>query len=337
MLKTTKNNAETTVNEALSSLVDTTLSALRINGSLLLRETYASPWSIAIPTTKQLAKLLEINPNVCVVAFHLVEFGHCTVKPEGGEEVRLKAGEMFICFGGDAHRLSQGKKSKDQPIEQLLVGGPNIQSPHSTAGVEDTSLLCGVFMLHHTSFNPLFTALPPVVHTSLSRPGEMHNLSGVARLLAEEIDRNTLGGGYVIERLLEILCAEVIRAYIEALPRQEVSWFQGIKDPTIGRAIALFHKQPGTAWSVQQLANEVAMSPSRFAARFAASLGDSPMAYISKWRMNLACHALINTQQRVEQIASDVGYENQAAFSRAFKKHIGVSPAVWRTRQHADV
>jgi AraC-like DNA-binding protein len=335
MFNTTDSCAKTTAGYTFSSIIDTTLSSLKISGSLLLRETYASPWSISIPDSKQLAKLRGIDSNACVVAFHLVEFGHCTVKSESGEEILLKAGEMLICFGGNSHRLFQGKKPKNQPIEALLAGGPNIHSPHATAGAEEASLLCGVFILHQTSFNPLFSALPSAMHASLSRPGEMHNLSGVARLLAEEIDRKPLGGGYVVERLLEVLCAVAIRAYIEALPHQEVSWFQGIKDPIIGQAIATFHKQPGANWSVQRLADDVAMSPSRFAARFSASLGDSPMAYITKWRMNLACQALGNSKQRLEQIASNVGYENQAAFSRAFKKHVGVSPATWRMHQQS--
>lgn len=333
MLNTTDYFADTTDIYRLSSVIDDTLRSLRISGSLLLRETYASPWSIAIPDTERLAALLEVDSTVRVVAFHLVEFGRCAIKPEGGEDIPLKAGEMVICFGGDAHRLFQGKSLKTQSIETLLVGGPNIQRPNTRTRFEGTALLCGVFLLHHTAFNPLFAALPPLMHITLSRPGELHNLSGVARLMAEEIDRKSLGGGYIVERLLEVLCAEAMRSHIESVPRQETSWFRGIKDPVVGRAIAAIHERPGEEWSVQRLAEDVAISPSRFAARFSESVGDSPMAYITKWRMNLACRDLASTQQSVDQVAENAGYESPAAFSRAFKKHVGISPAAWRIRE----
>lgn len=333
MPETTFCFADATADSAVSSIIDDSLRSLHINGSLLLRETYASPWSIAIPDTDKLATFLDVNPTVRVVAFHLVEFGHCGIMLEGGDEVLLKAGEIAICFGGNAHHLFQGKPSKAQSIETLLAGGPNIHRPHAMTESESTALLCGVFLLQHTAFNPLLAALPPLMHTTVSRPGELHNLSGVARLMTDEIDRNALAGGYVVERLLEVLCAEAVRAHIEAISPQERSWLRGIKDPVVGRAIAAIHSRPGDGWSVQQMAAEATMSPSRFAARFSESVGDSPMAYLTKWRMNLACRELLTTRLSIDRIATNIGYQSQAAFSRTFKKHIGLSPAAWRARE----
>lgn len=332
MPKTTKKFADTTNIDVISGVVDDALRSLRIGGTLLLREAYAPPWSISIPDAQSLAELLGVKPDVHVVAFHLVEFGHCEIKPEGADEVLLTAGEMVICFGSNAHRLSQGKPTQTQSVETLLAGGPNLNRPDARGLTAGTSLLCGVFLLQHTAFNPLFAALPPLMRATLSRPGELHNLSGVARLMAAELDRKAFGGGYVVERLLEVLCAEAIRAHIEAVSAQDPSWFRAIKDPVIGQAIAAIHLHPGENWSVQRLANVVAMSPSRFAARFSESIGDSPMAYVAKWRMNVACRQLASTQQSIDQVASHVGYESLAAFSRAFKKHAGVSPAIWRGR-----
>ena len=333
MLNTTNQFADTTDIDGLSSVIDDTLRSLRISGSLLLRETYASPWSIAVPDAVRLAAHLGENTTARVVAFHLVEFGHCTIKSEGREGILLKAGEMVISFGGEAHLISQGVTSKVQSIETLLAGGPNIQRSSAIGRSGDAALLCGVFLFHHTALNPLFSALPPWLHTPLSHSGELHNLSGVARLMAAEVDRQSLGRGYVVERLLEVLCAEAIRTHIEAVPREETSWLRGIKDPVVGRAIAAVHSHPNEAWSVQRLADDVALSPSRFAARFSASVGDSPMAYISKWRMNLASRTLVNSRQSIDQIAANAGYESLAAFSRAFKKHMGLSPAAWRAQE----
>jgi AraC-like DNA-binding protein len=135
---------------------------------------------------------------------------------------------------------------------------------------------------------------------------------------------------------LEMLCAEAIRSHLEAVPAEAAGWFSGVKDTIVGRAIALIHAQPGADWSVNRLAQGVAMSPSRFAARFTTALGDSPMAYVTKWRMNVAGRRLAGTQQGMARIAAEVGYDSLAAFHRAFKKHVGVPPATWRAQQRSQ-
>lgn len=333
MLTTTEEFAETTDIALRGDVVDDALRSLRIRGSVLLRESYSPPWAIAIPTADRLASLLGVDTGTRVVAFHLVELGHCEVEPKGEGRVHLKAGEMVICFGGTAHRIFQGKARQTQAIESLLAGDKNTQRPITASHGSATSLLCGVFLLHDIALNPLFNALPRVMRVALSRSGTLHNLSGVARLMAEEIDRKSLGGGYIVERLLEVLCAEAVRAHLESVPNHEANWFRGIKDPVIGRAIIAIHARPGEDWSVQRLARHVAMSPSRFAARFSEALGVSTMAYVAKWRMNVACRKLALARKGIDQIAVEVGYESLAAFSRAFKKHVGLPPAVWRERQ----
>ena len=293
-----------------------------------------SPWAVAIPRADRLGALLGVKAGVRVVAFHMVEFGHCRIKLENKEADLIEAGEMAVCFGGAAHQISQGRNPQVVPVQTLLTGGGKSGPRPGGAGrARGTSLICGVFLLHDTFLNPLFAALPPLLRASVSRPGEFHNLAGVARLMAQEIDRKPLGGGYVVERLLEVLCAEAVKAHLEARPH--VGWLSAIKDPVIGRAIAAIHSRPGEDWSVQRLARGVTLSPSRFAARFADTLGDSPMAYVAKWRMNIACRLLAGTRQRIGQIAADVGYESPAAFNRAFKKRVGVPPAAWRLRERS--
>jgi AraC-like DNA-binding protein len=160
----------------------------------------------------------------------------------------------------------------------------------------------------------------------------MHNLSGAARLMADELDRSTGRGGYIIERLLEVICAEAVRAHAETTTRQEGNWFKGVRDIAVSRALAAIHRHPGDAWTVQKLATHASMSPSRFAARFNKAMGESPMAYVTKWRMNTACRKLTSTTIGVDRITSDVGYESVAAFNRAFKRHVGLPPAAWRAR-----
>lgn len=332
MLKTTDSFAKATGFRRSEDVFTDVLRALRISGGVLLREAYQPPWAVKVPAAEELATLLGAGAGERVVAFHLVEFGQCEIKPEGGEPVLLKAGEMAICFGGEAHRISQGRAAKPLAIEDLLDGRRHMQCAAPGSPAAATSLLCGVFTLRHTDYNPLLTALPRLLHASLSRAGEMHNLAGAARLMAEEIDRKSPGSAYVVERLLEVLCAEAIRAHLETVSPAEAGWFRGLKDQIVGRAIAAIHAAPGDAWSVQRLADEVAVSPSRFAARFVEATGESPMAYVAKWRMSVACRRLTRSRQAIEQIASEVGYESVAAFNRAFRKHLGLPPAAWRSR-----
>lgn len=328
----TKYDADTTDISVNTDVLEDALKSLRISGSVLLRETYASPWAVAVPESHSLATLLKADKSVQVIAFHLVEFGHCVIKSGKGDARHLKAGEMLVCFGGEDHQLSQGETGKIQSIESLLAGSRNLQRPDSSRTSEQTALLCGVFLLAHTEFNPLFSALPPLMHVNLARAGTFNNLSGVSGLMAEEIDRHALGSGYVIERLLEVLCAEAVRSHMETLTMDDANWFRGIKDPKVGKALAIIHHRPGDDWSVHRLANQVSMSPSRFAARFAETIGDTPMAYLTKWRMNIACRELTSSKYSVNQVAESVGYESPAAFSRAFKKHVGETPAAWRDR-----
>lgn len=333
MLDTIGCFAKTTAMMNGHGAVDDALRSLRITGSLLLRESYAAPWAVAVPDSKELSQLLGLAPGVRAVAFHLVEFGHCEIAYGRADSVLLKAGDLAVCFGGAAHRIAAGKRPQTQAIAGLLSGGTNTQRPDGSSHAPTTSLLCGVFLLRHVELNPLLSALPGLVHSTLTRTGALHNLSGVARLLSDEMERVSHGSGYVIERLVEVLCAEAIRAHIETASSGDVGWFRGIKDPVVGRAIAAIHARPGEDWSVQRLAHEVSMSPSRFAARFSESLGDSPMAYVASWRMNIACRKLATSGLAIDQIAADVGYESHAAFNRAFKKLVGLPPATWRARE----
>lgn len=330
MTKTGEYYAVTTDSSISFSILDEILSALRISGSILLREAYATPWSIAIPDHAVLSALLGASPGARVVAFHLVEFGHCTLQTDHGGESMLNAGEMAICFGGGPHHLAQGPAGEAMAVETLLSGGGNPRHPDVVGQTAGTALLCGAFVLHDTAFNPLFAALPAVLHAPLYRAGALHNLAGVARLMAEELDRRAPAHGYVVERLLEVLCAEALRAYMETLPQREANWFCGIQDPVVGKAIATLHARPGEAWTVPRLAGQVAMSPSRLSARFTEAVGDSPMAYLTKWRMNVACRWLRDTRLGIERIAADLGYDSQAAFSRTFRRHLGASPSAWR-------
>ena len=326
--------AETTFMDSQVDVLSDVLSSLRICGSLLLHESYLPPWAASVPNADQLHILLGIKVGVRVVAFHLVERGHIEISLGSKSELVVEAGEMVICFSGSAHQISQGNAAQAFSIERLITGEPHPFGSRENL-VRSTSCICGVFLLHDTHLNPLFAALPPLLHIPISQASRFHNLSGVAALIAQELHQKSLGANYVVERLLEVLCAEAVRSYINQMQPGQTSWLTGLRDPIVGKALAMIHSQPGSDWSVKRLAKAVAMSPSRFAARFTATLGESPMGYVSKWRMNVASRLLDNTEKSISEIATEVGYENLAAFNRAFKRHLSLPPAAWRSCDRA--
>ncbi len=314
------------------------LNSMRISGSLLLKEKYQIPWAVSVPNSKSLSPFFETNSNTRIAAFHVVERGHITITLENGENTLVEAGEMAVCFSGMGHTLSQGKGSKTITFAEVMSGGNHIFEPNDKSAGKPpcTSLICGVFLLHDALLNPLLAALPNVLKFSVNNPDEYSRLYGVVKLMKQEFQPQTVGNSFVLQRYLEILCAEAIRAHVDSLPEHSTGWLSALKDPVIGRAIEIIHAQPGYKWSVKTLADKVTISPSRFAARFSETLGESPMIYITKWRMYIASQMLDDNQFSIDQIASEVGYESMAAFSRAFKRHVGLPPATWRATAFAS-
>ncbi len=320
---------------------------MRISGSLLLKEQYKAPWAVSVPSSDTLNTLLQTRSDVRIAAFHLVERGHIRIKVNANghdsaitEDILVEAGEMVVCFSGADHLLYQDDANHDHashahanhavPFQSIMAGNNNPFAPTDEQLGGCTSLVCGVFLLHDTLLNPLLAALPPVMKFSVTHPHEQPRLYGIVNLLVQEFQTRTIGNPFAIQRYLEVLCAEAIRAHVDSLPANSRGWLAALKDPVIGRAIEAIHAQPGHHWSVKDLADSVTISPSRFAARFSDALGESPMIYVTRWRMVVASRMLQSQQQSIDQIANDVGYESLAAFSRAFKRHVGLPPATWR-------
>ncbi len=329
MLKATVSFTQPVEKTASEDVLSHVLNAMRISGSLLLKERYKAPWGINVPDSCTLNRLLDTRNDVRIAAFHLVEQGCIHIKSDNNEAVLVEAGEMVVCFSGKGHSLYQGASQQMLSFQDIMSGTENIFEPDDEL-TPCTSLVCGVFMLQDTSLNPLLATLPDVMKFSVANPTDYPRLYGVVNLLVQEFRHQAVGNRYIVQRYLEILCAEAIRSHLESLPEHSTGWLSALKDPLIGRTIEAIHTQPGYAWSVKSLAEMVAMSPSRFAARFTQTLGESPMAYVSRWRMYTASQMLENSQQSIEQIANAVGYESLAAFSRAFKRQVGLPPATWR-------
>ena len=140
------------------------------------------------------------------------------------------------------------------------------------------------------------------------------------------------GGAAVIAKLSEVLFVETLRRYIANLPTSQTGWLAGVRDPDVGKALALLHKQPAHPWTIALLANEVGVSRSVLADRFRHYLSDTPMGYLTRWRLQLAAQVLTSSSKSVAEVAGEVGYESEPSFNRAFKREFGVPPARFRSQ-----
>lgn len=313
-----------------NDLMSDALKLMRITGSLLLVESYVPPWGVSIPDETTLRGLLNVDNDTRVLAFHFVHQGCFTLNVGTSAPGSIREGDVLVGFGGQAHTISQGNLSLFTPLAShlsLMRTAP--PPPNST-----TSLICGVFLMQDTHLNPLFAGLPPFLHLRRSSIQSTNAGSAIPDLLVHETNHSTYGADYAIQRLLELLCLDVLRGYIGTNTELPQGWLRGIHDPLLAKALFQFHRVPHETWSVSRLAQEANLSPSRFAARFADNFGESCMIYVTKWRLNMARGMLRTTDKNVEEIAYQVGYNNLPAFARVFRRYFGISPAAWRTNRH---
>lgn len=305
--------------------LDDALADLRIAGSVVLHECYRADWAIAVPDEPELRRLFGAGPGTRVLPFHLVRQGGFTLH-SGEVSVRLGTLDVSLVAGGAAHVLTVGHPRRAVPLAEILRGEGMATAAATEPGV--TELVCGVFTARAAPLSPLLGALPPVLALPAG-PGAAPTLARVAEMLGAALGQPRRND-FTTQRLLEMLCAEVIRAHRVAQAAAAPGWFAGLSDAKVAAALGRIHAAPAEAWSVEALAGGVALSPSRFAARFRAAMGESVMGYVGRWRANLACRLLEETDLPLPEIGLRVGYESLAAFSRAFKAQAGVPPARWR-------
>jgi AraC-like DNA-binding protein len=185
-------------------------------------------------------------------------------------------------------------------------------------------IVCGYLGCDARPFNPLLLALPRVISLS----GGTGELAALGFALAES-KRPRIGSDSVLGRLSELMFVEVSR-YVETLPSHRANWLSGLRDATVGAAVAALHADPSRRWSLESLARDAGASRSVLAERFTRFVGQPPLQYLAHWRMQLAANRLRNTSDTVAAVAQQLGYESEVAFSRAFKKIVGLPPSRWR-------
>lgn len=301
----------------------------RISGSFYSRCEFTAPWGLILP---------EIEGSLM---FHVVTAGRSWLEVAGAEPRLLEPGQLALVPHGEGHRLvsdpdAVGVNLFDLPSELVSERYEIIrQGQGQGGGGAATGLVCGTVRFDHPAARHLVDLLPRLITVDAAETVETEWLRSTVRFITAEARQPRPGGETVITRLGDILVIQAIRSWLERDAAAEAGWLGALRDPRIGRALALIHRDPAKPWSVANLAAEVAMSRSAFAARFAAFVGEPPMRYVARWRMLVAVTWLKEDGAALAELALRLGYRSEAAFSRAFKRFIGVSPgAVRRTRQN---
>lgn len=312
-----------------NDLLSQALNLMQITGTLLLKETYAPPWAVTIPDQTALTQLLNLPRDTRIAAFHFAYRGGFELHHAGHPPLIAHQGDVVVSFGGTAHTIAQGRNFTPIALEDHLRMTDGHIQPFALDEAP-TALVCGVFLMRDTHLNPLFAGLLDFLHLEQTRLAASRLSLTIPELLVTELENRGYGSEYALQRLLELMCVDILRAYLLTADSHARGWLQSIKDPILGKALYRFHQLPGESWSVGRLAAEVNLSPSRFAARFSQALGESCMEYVTKWRLNVACKLLRTTDASIDEIAYGMGYNNLPAFTRVFKRYLGVTPSRWR-------
>ena len=244
--------------------------------------------------------------------------------------VRLSAGDLALIRGGVGHSLSDDPKTKPAPYREVLDAMPHRLALPPTSRAHETTL-CAKYFFQHVGPHPLTALLPPLIHLPAHEAERHVQLQLLLQLLRHEALDTRSGTELVVPRLVDSLLVYVVRAWLDGQPVGAGGWFGALRDPAIAKALSVMHQQPETPWSVEGLAQEVALSRATFARRFAELVGETPVAYLTRWRMCLATKLLSETELSLDEIASRVGYETAAAFSKAFRRSHATAPGRFRT------
>jgi AraC-like DNA-binding protein len=292
------------------------LHLLRMSDAFYSRCEFSAPWGLELP---ELPGLLM---------FHVVMSGPCWLEVAGNEPRLLQPGDLALAPHGAGHRLASapgvpGAGLFDLPRAYL---GEHYELLRQGGGGAPATLICGVVRFDDPTARHLIDSLPAQIIVEAERSPQVDWLLSTLRFIATEARRPRPGGETVITRLADVLVILAIRAWLEQDPLARTGWLGALRDPQIGRAITLILRDPARDWTVAALASELAMSRSAFAARFNALVGEPPMHYVTRWRMLMALTWLREEGATVGELALRLGYQSEAAFSRAFKRWMGVSP-----------
>jgi AraC-like DNA-binding protein len=321
---------------AIDALSDV-LRAVRLAGAVYFDVAARAPWVAEQPTREMvLPKILPGAQNL--ISYHVVTEGRCFAGIIGAEPIAVEAGEVVVFTKGDPHVMSSSPGMRASPVtaegfDEATASPLPFSVSYGTAGGDgppSVKLVCGFLAGQAQPFNLLLDNLPPVIKAGNPQDGQSNWLGEFIRVASSESANKRAGGESVLAKLSELMFIEVVRRHLEAVPPVQTGWLAGLRDPFVGKALSLIHRSPARNWTIEELARDVGLSRSVLAARFAGLVGLPPMHYLAKWRMQIASELLSGGSTNIATVAAETGYGSEAAFSRAFKKMVGVPPSAWR-------
>lgn len=312
------------------------LRAVRMSGAIFFDVHAKTPWVAQTPASREFAQ--RILPDAQhVFGYHVVVSGHCWAEllTEHDAPVALAPGSIVIFPHGDPHVLSSGPHMRAKP--SLEVYAPEtLDNPlpfRLDLGGDDgrgASILCGFLGCDFLPFNPLLSALPAMVHVADGTAAGDGWLNGLIEVVLREARERRPGSGAMLSKLSELIFIAAVRRFGETRPSGYRGWISGLADPVVGRALRALHGDPARAWTLAELSREAGASRTTLTERFTDQVGVPPMAYLGKWRIQVAAGHMADGGKSMAQVAALVGYDSATAFSHAFKRIAGVSPSEWR-------
>jgi len=307
------------------------LRVIRLKGGVFLHAEFTAPWCILSQISqKDCGPLLDGAEHM--VLYHYVLEGRLTAQVPNGKPVEIEAGEVVIFPHNHGHLLGSRVDLPPVPAREVVRAPPEggLRVIQHGGGGERTRIVCGFLGCDKLEGNPLAESLPPLLRFDPREGSAAAWMKSSLEFAAQEIASRRAGSETVLAKLSELLFVEALRRHVEGLPDEQTGWLAGLKDPHVSRALSLLHRRVAKEWTVDDLGREVGLSRSALADRFTRLIGEPPMRYLARWRIQLAAHELRTSDMPLARIAEQVGYESEAAFNRAFKRSFGVPPATWR-------
>jgi len=309
------------------------LKVVKLKGALFYNVEFSFPWCVRAASSQGLANHFKAGVEH-VIVYHLLTEGRASIRLDSGQRMTLNAGDLVMIPHGDPHIMENG--SACQPIddsEQLgEVLAQGLKLWRVGGGGEVTKIVCGYMACDPRLSQVFLSGLPSVFKISIRNDASGQWLEKSIRFSVDQRGEPHAGGEAVLAKLSEVLFVEALRAYITSLPAEQTGWLAGARDAEVSKALSLMHQKPADPWTIATLAQHAGVSRSVLAERFRHFLGEPPMAYLMRWRLQLGAEMITSTNYSVAQIASEVGYESEAAFNRAFKREFTLPPARFRSQ-----
>jgi len=254
--------------------------------------------------------------------------GSCTVGSPDGRVIEMAEGDLVFVPNGSAHWLGDKATSLRMPSPEF-VKARRAGIPVFNSGGDVTTLIAGHFEFDYQPLHPFLKDLPPIIHIRQYVTENQLLLKQVTQLMLEELNNERPGSSVMLKNLSEIMFINIIRAYLEQ-DAPGSGFLSALNDPRISKALKLMQDSPQNNWTLESLASEIGMSRSVFFNQFKKLVHETPLNYLTNWRIRQAQKLLVTDNSNISQIAANVGYQSEAAFNRIFKTKTGQTPAVYR-------